>query len=93
MKLRYRARAVADLNDIFRFLDERSPPGARNVMRVLAEAIDSIPGSPFAAPPTSDPEIRVKILTRYRYKIFYSIAADGFVEILHVRHAARRPWL
>jgi toxin ParE1/3/4 len=33
----------------------------------------------------------VKVVRRYRYKIFYSITGDT-VEILHVRHTSRRPW-
>jgi plasmid stabilization system protein ParE len=39
-----------------------------------------------------DPEIRVKIVQRYRYKIFYSIIDNSTIEIIHVRHASRRPW-
>jgi plasmid stabilization system protein ParE len=34
--------------------------------------------------------IRVKILGRYRYKIFYRVD-DTRVEIVHVRHSAREP--
>ncbi len=93
MKVRYRARALADLDDIFRFLNERSPTGAGNVLRALAEAIDSVAEHPLASPRTSDPDVRVKILGRYRYKIFYSVVGDELVEIIHIRHAARRPWV
>jgi len=93
MKVRYRARALADIDGIFQYLNERSPTGARNVLRALAGAIDDVGSHPMASPGTSDPDIRVKILGRYRYKIFYSIVADEFVEIVHVRHAARRPWV
>ena len=93
MKIRYRARALADLDGIFQYLNERSPGGARNVMSAIRDAIDDIAEYPLAAPRTSDPDVRVKILGRYRYKIFYSVAAAEFVEIIHVRHAARRPWM
>ena len=93
MNVCYRARALADLDGIFRFLNERSPTGARNVLRALADAVDEIAEYPLAAPLTSDPDIRVKILGRYRYKIFFSIVAEEFVEIIHIRHAARRPWV
>jgi plasmid stabilization system protein ParE len=41
---------------------------------------------------TSDPTIGVKIVGRFHYKIFYSVGADE-IEILHVRHGARRPWV
>ena len=32
MTVRYRERALADLESIFQFLNERSPGGARNVL-------------------------------------------------------------
>jgi plasmid stabilization system protein ParE len=41
---------------------------------------------------TSVPGIRVRIIGRYRYKIFYSLAEGGTIEIIHIRHTARRPW-
>lgn len=92
MKIRYRARALADLEGIFLYLNERSPSGANNVLHALRAAIIEISENPHAAPSTSEPDIRVKILGRYRYKIFYS-AGEDFIEIIHIRHAARRPWI
>jgi plasmid stabilization system protein ParE len=93
VKVLYRERALADIEDIFLFLNERSPTGARNVLRAVHEAIGEIAAHPLAAPRTSDPGIRVKTLGRYRYKIFYGVVDEEFVEIIHVRHAARRPWI
>jgi plasmid stabilization system protein ParE len=46
---------------------------------------------PEASERTDDPAVRVKIVRRYRYKIFYSIGGD-VIEIVHVRHASRRRW-
>lgn len=92
MKVRYRALALADLESIFQFLNERSPIGANNVLRAIHEAIGEIAAHPFAAPGTSDPDLRVKILGRYRYKIFYNVQNDT-IEIIHIRHAAHRPWI
>ncbi len=92
MTIRYRARALADIEDIFQFLNERSPTGANNVLRAIREAIDDVASQPLAAPRTSNADIRVKILGRYRYKIFYGVTADD-IEIIHIRHAARRPWI
>jgi toxin ParE1/3/4 len=92
MKVRYRPLALVDLENISTFLNERSPAGERNVLRAIRNAIDEIAAHPQSAPRTSIPDIRVKILGRYRYKIFYSVGADA-IEIIHVRHAARRPWI
>jgi toxin ParE1/3/4 len=35
--------------------------------------------------------VRMKVVRRYRYKIFYRVTGET-VEILHVRHTSRRPW-
>ena len=92
MKIRYRARALSDLSDIYQYLEPRSPTGARNVLRAIHAAIGNIGQHPYGAEQTSEPDIRVKILGRYRYKIFYSMIETDVVEIIHIRHAARRPW-
>lgn len=81
------------MDEIFNYLNERSPSGARNVLRAIADAVDSIAAQPLASRRTSDPDVRVKVIGRYRYKIFYAVVANEFVEIIHIRHAARRPWL
>jgi plasmid stabilization system protein ParE len=70
MKVRYRERALADLEDISGYLDERSPRGARKVVEAIHAAIASIADRPLSARKTSDPTVRVKIVGRYHYKIF-----------------------
>jgi toxin ParE1/3/4 len=92
VKVRYRERALADIEAIFNYLDERSPSGSRNVLTAIADAIDIIAAQPQAAQRTSDASVRVKTVGRYHYRIFYSVDGDT-VEIIHVRHGARRPWL
>jgi hypothetical protein len=37
------------------------------------------------------PSVRVVPLVRYPFKLFYTISG-GVITILHIRHAARRPW-
>lgn len=92
MKVRYRERAQSDIDDIYLYLEPLSPTGARNVLKAIHSAIALIAEHPYSTEETSDPDIRVKILGRYRYKIFYTIVGSDIVEIIHVRHAARRPW-
>jgi len=36
-------------------------------------------------------DVRVVPLIRYPFKIFYTISGETLI-ILHIRHAARRPW-
>ena len=91
MKVRYRERALADLDEIFQYIDQRSPGGARNVIDAIHAPIEAIADYPLSAPRTSFAGIHVKVIRQYRYKVFYRVNA-GEVEILHVRHAARRPW-
>ena len=92
MSVRYRARALSDLDEIYQYLEPRSPTGARNVLRSIHAAIGNLAQYPHSAEQTSEPDIRAKILGRYRYKIFYSVTDEDTIEIIHVRHAARRPW-
>ena len=61
-------------------------------MRAIYAAIHLIAEQPYAYRRTDDPEIRVAILRRYYYKIYYSILDENTVEIVHVRHASRRSW-
>jgi plasmid stabilization system protein ParE len=91
MRVRYGERALADLEGIFQYLNDRSPSDAHNVIEAVYAAINSVADHPLSAQLTSDLQIRVKIVGRYGYKIFYSAAVDT-IEILHVRHGARRPW-
>ena len=91
MTVRYRKQALGDIRDIRRYLYERSPSGAVNVFRAINAAINLIEKHPLAAPSSSRPTVRVKIVARYPYKIFYSIIGDGIV-IEHIRHTSRAPW-
>lgn len=47
MRLRYRARALADIDAIHRFHEERSPAGARNVLRAIYASIHLIAEHPL----------------------------------------------
>ena len=91
MRVRYRELALSDLDHIFRYLAQRSPAGARNVIDAIRAAIDDVAQNPFSGRQTSDSSVRAKVVSRYGYKIFYSVEADA-IEVLHVRHGARRPW-
>jgi toxin ParE1/3/4 len=91
MRLRYRAQALADIDAIHRYLEERSPSGARSVLRAIYASIQLIAEHPLSYQRTDNSDIRVHVVRRYRYRIFYSVTGD-VVEIVHVRHTSRRPW-
>jgi toxin ParE1/3/4 len=90
MKARYTPRAFADRERIFDYLFQRSPNGARNVMTSIRETVALLEEQPNSGY-RIDSEIRVKFIVRYPYKIFYRVTHEA-VEILHIRHTARRPW-
>jgi toxin ParE1/3/4 len=92
MTIRYRAQALRDIAEIYSYLEERSPDGARHVLQAIRDGILLIGEQPRAGIPSDDPSIRVKVVRRYRYKVFYAILEDETVEILHVRHTSREPW-
>ena len=93
MNVRYSRRATKDLQAIHDYLVQRSPNGAVNVMTALYATIEFVRRHPPASEATNLPGIRAKVVSRYRFKIFYRIAdADDAVEIVHVRHTSRRTW-
>jgi plasmid stabilization system protein ParE len=91
MKVRYTLRARADLAAIFSYLDERSPAGARSVKALIERRIARLGEFPFIAPMTDEPGVHELTLVRYPYKVYYQVEGDD-VWIVHIRHAARRPW-
>jgi toxin ParE1/3/4 len=91
MRLRFTPQARRDIERIYDYLNQRSPSGADNVSVAIYAASRFIAERPKASPLTEKPNVRVKVLRRYRYKIFYHVVGDT-VEILHIRHTARRPW-
>ncbi len=91
MSVRYRARALSNIDEIYAYLHKRSPRGAQNVLRAIYAGIDLIGTRPLAGTQTHKDGIRVKLITRYRYKIFYRVTSDAVI-IVHIRHMSRRLW-
>src|SRR5271157_4224800 len=77
---------------IFEYLGERSPGGVRNVMASIREAVTLLSDQPYSGYGTNDPDVLVKFMARYPYKIFYRVRGDA-IEIAHIRHTSRRPWV
>jgi toxin ParE1/3/4 len=92
MKVRFTPRARGDIELIYHYLEKRSPAGARNILRAIYAGVQFVSEHPQASQRTDDPQVRVRIVRRYRYRLFYRIVAADTVEILHIRHSSRRPW-
>jgi plasmid stabilization system protein ParE len=91
MKIRYSPRARRDIEQIASQLRERNLDGALAVLSAIHRALGEIADDPLKHRRTTRAEIRVTTLARYPYKIFHRASAE-FVEIVHVRQTARRPW-
>jgi toxin ParE1/3/4 len=93
MRIRYSPRATRDLDLIYRYLSERSPNGALNVLTAILAAIEFVRRYPEAAEATRIEGVRAKVVQRYRFKVFYRlVVADDAIEIIHVRHTSRYSW-
>jgi toxin ParE1/3/4 len=93
MKVVFAPRAVRDLERIgayYRSVASEKVAGA--AAERLRHVINLIALRPEIAPRIERPSVRVALVLRYPYKIFYRVQADA-VEILHIRHTARRPWI
>ena len=91
MIVRYSRRAQNDLAKILGYLDARSPRGARNVKLAIKRAIDIVGESPGLGHAAGRGAVRVMLVGRYPYLIYWTIEANE-VWLLHIRHGARRPW-
>jgi toxin ParE1/3/4 len=93
MKVRYSRRASNDLASIHDYLSGRSPTGAARVLTAIYAAIEFIRRNPHAAEKTNIPDVRVRTVRKYRFKVFYRMMEESAaIEVVHVRHTSRRPW-
>ncbi|MGD9540916.1 type II toxin-antitoxin system RelE/ParE family toxin [Methylocystis sp.] len=92
VKIRYALAAKRDLASIFAYLAERSPQAKRLVAARLSDAIRVIVDNPAIGMRTQRPGIFVKFVPKSAYRIFYRVQGET-IEIIHIRHSARRPWL
>jgi plasmid stabilization system protein ParE len=92
MIVRFTRRAEADLEAIQGYLADRSPEGARKVGAALRRTLEVAANHPSGGAVTGRPQVLVRIVPNYPYKIFYRVRDDS-IDILHIRHSARRPWI
>jgi plasmid stabilization system protein ParE len=92
MIVRFTRRAEVDLVAIQDHLERRSPAGARRVAASFLQTIEVVASHPQSGASTRRPQVFVKIVPNFPYKIFYRVSEDS-IDILHIRHSARRPWI
>jgi plasmid stabilization system protein ParE len=93
MNVEYAPRAVADLARIGaqsrRVFGPAVAAAVETFIRATVARVAVMPESGLRVP--KRPGVRVVPLVRYPFKIFYTVDRET-ITIIHIRHAARRPW-
>ena len=88
MRIRFAPRAFADLGDIHSYLFERNPKAARELVAFVEKLARGLGDFPELGQRSDELDVRVILLGRYPYRVYYRAEADEIV-ILHIRHTAR----
>jgi toxin ParE1/3/4 len=93
MKIEFTNRAVRELREISGYCRRKFGDRVTAALEApLREVVTNLADFPERAPRVEGrPGMRVVPLVRYPFKIFYRTIGDT-VRIVHIRHAARRPW-
>jgi toxin ParE1/3/4 len=91
MRVRYTARAFADREAIFEYLDRRNPHTARDVKAYIHKRVMELGELSRRSPLVPGLDMHALWLGRYPYIVYYRVGQDE-VSIIHIRHAARQQW-
>jgi toxin ParE1/3/4 len=88
MKLRYKARALRDLEGIHEYISEFDPEAAKAVVRRIQRSISRLSILPMSARP-SIKGTRLLVVPGLPYVVVHRIGED-IVDIIAILHSARR---
>jgi len=91
MKVRYTARALAERERIFSYLNERNPQAARRIVGRIIRRIRSLEHNPYSGRRTDRGDLHTFWVAGTTYRVYYRIDRDAVV-IIHIRHTSQRPW-
>ena len=91
MRVRYTPRAFADRDTIFDYINRRNPRAAREVKAFIEKRISELGDLAIRHRVIQKLGVHALWLGRYPYIVYYRVGRDE-VAIVHIRHAARRPW-
>lgn len=91
MKVRYTPRALAELDEIYNYLDDRSPKSARHIEQLIRRLVEGLADFPEAGRVTDLAGVRALLAGRFPYLILYRVLRDE-IHILHIRHTSRDQW-
>ena len=89
MRIRFTARARANLDAIFRYIASDNPEDAANLVEGIEHLIEKLSTYPDLGHPTRPPGRRVLTVPRAPYQVFYRVT-EHEIRILMVRHTSRR---
>jgi toxin ParE1/3/4 len=89
MKLRYTARAIADLEAIADYLKPRSPQGLARVRATIRDGLKTIVQFPRAGRLQDAGGIRKLAVRKYKYLIYYTVEEDE-IAIIAIQHGSRQ---
>lgn len=94
MRVEYAPRTTRDLQEIGSYYRNiANEKVATAVAHRIEHVINLIARQPNIAPAVPRRiNVRVALVVHYPYKVFYRVREDA-VQILHIRHTARRPWI
>ena len=82
MKVRFAAPASAELDAIYAYIIQHNPEAAQRIKIRIREVAEQLGEFPHIGRSTNRPNIRIRVVTPYRYLIYYAIKDDE-VQILH----------
>jgi len=85
MTLRYSARARSQIEYIFDWLAERNVGAARDVASAIAGVLKTLSKWPMMGKATDEGDVRVAIVPRYSYRIFYRVE-ERTIFVIRVLH-------
>ena len=91
MKLRFTARALANIVEISEYINERSPAAARRVRDAIYQSLQNLILFPQVGRRQKTDGVRKFVVPRYGYLVYYTVDYPAEeVVILNVKHPARR---
>jgi toxin ParE1/3/4 len=92
MRVVVTSRARRDIEAAISFVETDHPAYARRLAQVVRATIQRIGERPYLGiRNVRAPHLRSRLVLGFPYRVHYDILTDA-VRIIHIRHAARRPW-
>jgi toxin ParE1/3/4 len=88
VRIRWSGEANRDLNAIFDYLTDRSPRRQLSLSARLRSRIGQLARHPLIAPVVAAPDVRMLVITRTNFLIYYRVLGEEIV-VLRVRHGAQ----